>query len=213
MPPVQYTGVVMSEPRHRPEPSATVLALRPRENLDFYPTFMFLQPNAARDEIIGRTKTGPDGRFSLLTTGGYATTLFSASADGWQEGSLTRVPRHDAGGQTILLQPAQRAISYTRVALSASQCAGLSSAFGKMVGAYIANRQALSVDAYARTGVLTAAEYRLLSDLRPHLVGTHPDIDMEFSRCVVRIDSWHGPVHFVPQADPYPRAGFPETAP
>ncbi len=210
LPPESYSGVVLSQARHRPEADATVLAVRPREDLDFYPKSLWPVPYAARDESIGRAQSDSAGSFTIRTTGGYATKLFTASADGWQEGYLKHVPKRGGNCGVIVLDPAPRAISYTRVALGDRDCARLSLAFGRMVAAYLSTnrRRALSFDGYVRAGVLTPDEYAFLSSLRPHLVGRHSDIRMEFSRCVVRIDAWDMPVRFVPRADPFPRAGL-----
>jgi hypothetical protein len=205
MPTTTYSGTVVTAPLGTPAPSTKIVALRPRQDLNFYPPALLI-PYSSRDETIGRTYSQSDGQFSLATTGGYATRLFAVSEDGWMEGLQdSGLGHHSRSGLALTLHAAQREISYHSVSLNKAECNLLTSAFGKITEQYLAahRKHAVSIETYRARGVLSPKEYALLVRLKPHLMGEHPDIEMVFSRCIVRLDAFSRPVRFEPHRDPF----------
>ena len=70
MPATTYSGIVVDGATHRPEPNATVTATRLNSRWMFY-----LAPVDPSTQDLGSVVTGPDGRFILKTSEGYAETL------------------------------------------------------------------------------------------------------------------------------------------
>jgi hypothetical protein len=198
LPPTTYAGTVYNEPLQRPETNAQITAVRPGEKPGLVDHF-WMAPASERDGTIGLTRSDANGSFVLTTRGGYATQLLVRSDDGDLTALRDRGLQHGSDKLWIGIQPELVAISYHSVDIDETEMKTFRSACTRIMFRFAATEEhhTSSLDGYHRNGVLSDAEYALLRQLGPHLLGPHPDIEPEWPRFRWRIKSFDEPIEFI----------------
>jgi hypothetical protein len=204
LPPTTYAGTVMNAPLNQPEPGAMIKAQRPTYRpgpLDFTG---LLIPHEIEYETIGTTRTDRHGHFSLVTTRGYATTLFFTSVDQRLTAYITDDLEHSTGRLDIALKPEVTQVEYS-VPVPQHDVDAYRIACNKIMFHYASTHygKTLSIDAYYRRAVLTKDEYDLFTRLGPKILGPSPGMQVYWTRMTLRIASLDKPVDFIEQGSNY----------
>ena len=197
LPPTTYSGTIENKPQGKPEPGARIVAVRPAQKPGLFDDWP-LQNYKDREVSIGETLSGKDGRFVLVTKGGYATRLLVETQDHRMTAIVDKNLKHDNASLQIEVLPASFEIEY-HVPLSQADVTAFGTICGKIMYDYAATgySRALAIDGYRVRGIISPDDYATLLRLKPDITGDKPGMQQKWSTMTMRIPAFDEPVRFV----------------
>ena len=190
MPPTRYTGMVVNLPRGgQSVPNAIVTAQRSSVKTGI---------GLFSDETIGRATADSQGRFVLVTRGGYAEELHASSAD-YRLGGTRNAPHRSADDIVLKATPQLSTIVYHRGVDPSSPRIRAADASIRQLIAYLSahpDEPRYSLRTYASRGIITDEQLAAFTQAPDLFFGPEPEVDYVWGTQALSFPSVDAPVGF-----------------